>query len=105
MSLWVWVIVIGLLTYGLRLSFILLVGRWELPPAAARVLRFVPPAVLGALIAPALLAPAGAPDLSPGNARLVAGLLAIAVAWRTRNALLTMLAGMGALLLLQALIH
>jgi branched-subunit amino acid transport protein len=35
----------------------------------------------------------------------VAGLLAIAVAWRTRNALLTMLAGMGALLLLQALIH
>jgi len=105
MSLWVWVIAIGLLTYGLRLSFILLLGRWELPPTAARVLRFVPPAVLGALIGPALLAPAGALDLSPGNARLLAGLLAVAVAWRTRNALLTMVAGMGALLLLQALAH
>ena len=65
----------------------------------------MPPAVLGALIVPALLAPAGALDLSLANARLLAGLLAVAVAWRTRNALLTMVAGMGALLLLQALAH
>jgi branched-subunit amino acid transport protein len=39
--------------------------------------------------------------VSLGNARLVAGVLAILVAWRTRNIFLTILVGMGVLWLLQ----
>ena len=39
----------------------------------------------------------GSPDLSTANAELLAGLVAIAVAWRLRNAFVTILAGMLAL--------
>jgi len=46
--------------------------------------------------------PGGTLDLSLGNERLLAGLLAILVAWRTRNVLLAVAAGMIALWLLQA---
>jgi branched-subunit amino acid transport protein len=47
--------------------------------------------------------PAGPVDISLQNFRLLAGLLAILVAWRSRNILLTILIGMAALLLLQAI--
>jgi len=42
-------------------------------------------------------------DLSLGNFRLLAGLVGALVAWRTRNVLLTLAAGMLALWGLQAL--
>ena len=94
----------GLITFATRLSFIALLGRVETPPLLTRALRFVPPAVLSAIIFPELLVRAGALHLGLGNARLIAGVIAAAVAWRTRNVLLTIVAGMGALWILQALL-
>lgn len=103
MNIW-WVIVLGgLLTYLTRLSFILLIGRRSLPDWLVKLLRYVPPAVLSAIIFPELLMPAGTIDLSLTNFRLIAGLVAALVAWRTRNVLLTILVGMALLLILQAL--
>ena len=93
----------GLITFATRLSFIALLGRVESPPLLTRALRFVPPAVLSAIIFPELLVRDGALRLGLGNARLVAGVIAAAVAWRTRNVLLTIAVGMGALWILQAL--
>ena len=93
----------GALTYLTRLSFIALLGRFELPPLAARALRFVPPAVLSAIIFPELLLRDGVVDLSPSNPRLVAGAIAAAIAWRTRNVPLTIAAGMVVLWALQRL--
>ena len=101
MNAWLIIIVGGLLTFGMRLSFIYFFGRVEIPAALRRSLRFVPPAVLSAIILPELLLPAGHLDLGFGNHRWLAGLVAILVAWRTRNTLLTILAGMAALLILQ----
>ena len=43
-------------------------------------------------------------DISLGNTRLLAGIVAILVAWYSKNTLLTILAGMIALLLLQLFI-
>lgn len=100
MNVWAVMILGGLLTYGIRLSFIFLLGRLSIPEAGKRALRFVPSAVLSAIIAPALLLPEGRLDLTPGNFRLLAGAVAVLVAWRTKNALLTIAAGMGALLVL-----
>jgi branched-subunit amino acid transport protein len=71
------------------------------PPLIQQALRFVPPAVLSAIIFPELLRPGGALDLSFGNVRLLAGVLAAAVAWRTKNVLLTIGVGMVALWVLQ----
>ena len=66
-----------------------------------QALRFVPPAVLTAIIFPELLMPSGQLDLSLGNARLFAGAAAVLVAWRTRNAVLTIVIGMLVLWVLQ----
>jgi branched-subunit amino acid transport protein len=105
LALWLLLLAVGAVTFGYRLSFILLSERLKLPTLARRALRFVPVAVLSAIIAPALVFAQGTtPDFSPGNARLVAGVLAILVAWRTRNMLLTIAVGMGTLWLLQALL-
>lgn len=102
MNLWLTMIAIGLATFTIRLSFISLFGAMEIPDMVRRALRFVPPAVLTAIIIPELLMPTGTINLSPGNDRLVAGLLAAVVAWRTKNVVLTILAGMLILYLLQA---
>jgi branched-subunit amino acid transport protein len=100
MNIW-WVMLAGgLLTFGMRMSFIYLFGRLQIPETVKRSLRFVPTAVLSAIVAPALLMPDNSMDISLGNFRLMAGVVAILVAWRTRNALLTILAGMAALLLI-----
>jgi branched-subunit amino acid transport protein len=103
-ALWLTLLVIGLITYGIRLSFILLFSRQAIPPRLQKALRFVPPAVLSAIIFPELLMPGGQIDLSFSNVRLLAGLLAILVAWLTRNVLLTLLSGMAALLIFSLLL-
>jgi branched-subunit amino acid transport protein len=100
MNVWAVMILGGLLTYGIRLSFIFLLGKLAIPEAGKRALRFVPPAVLSAIVAPALLLPEGRLDPTPGNFRFVAGAAAVLVAWRTKSALPTIVAGMGALMIL-----
>ncbi len=103
-NFWLAMIVIGLATYGTRLSFIVLFGTKEMPSGLKRALRFVPASVLTAIILPEVLAHDGHLDLSPGNARFWAALLASFIAWRTRNVFLTILVGMAALLILQTVL-
>ena len=94
-----WIVIVGgaLATFAIRLSFIALVPPDRLPEAVRRVLRLVPPAVLSAIILPAVVAPAGHLELALGNDRLWAGLLATLIAWRTRSTWLTIVVGMLAL--------
>lgn len=90
------IVVVGVLTYLVRVSFFALFGRVdEVPPTVERALRFVPAAVLAALVVPAVVAA----DSGGGVAvdRIVAASFAAAVAWRTEDVLATMVAGMGAL--------
>jgi len=55
----------GLVTFLIRLSFIAFGHRLPDDPRIAAVLRYVPPAVLGALIAPEIVAQGGQLDLNP----------------------------------------
>jgi branched-subunit amino acid transport protein len=103
MNLWLVIIGMGIITYGIRLSMIVLLEKVEIPTRLKQALRFVPPAVLSAIIFPELLQPGGRLDVSLGNERLMAGLLAMIVAWRTKNVLWTIIVGMAALWLLQTL--
>jgi branched-subunit amino acid transport protein len=96
-TVWVAMLGMGLLTLLLRSSFLLLPERISLPPLLRRALRYVPAAVLTAIYAPELLVQSGAIDLSLHNARLLAGVVAIAVAWRLRRTFFTIVAGMLAL--------
>ena len=102
--LWVTIIIVGLLTLGLRLSFIVFMGKMQVSLIVQRGLRFVPIAVLSALIAPALFLKGSSLDVSLSNIRLLTGILAIVVAWRTKNVLLTILSGMACLLILQVVV-
>jgi branched-subunit amino acid transport protein len=101
MNIWLVMLLGGLITFGIRFSLIYLFGRFEIPQVMRRALHYVPPAVLSAIIFPELFMHNGAMSLSPENTRLLAGLLAILVAWFTKNTLITIIAGMVALLLLQ----
>jgi branched-subunit amino acid transport protein len=96
---------IGALTFLTRLSFVAAWGRFMPPPLLREALRYVPPAVLAAIVVPDVLMPGGALDLSPANPRLPAALVAALVAWRTRNALLTILAGALVFVAVRALAH
>jgi len=98
-NIWAALILGGLITFGIRFSFIYLFGRVDVPETIRRALHYVPPAVLSAIVFPELLLSAGGLDLSFHNSRLLAGIVAIAIAWFTKNTLLTILAGMIALLL------
>jgi branched-subunit amino acid transport protein len=101
MNIWLVMLFGGLITFAIRFSLIYLFGRFKLPRTMRRALHYVPPAVLSAIVFPELFFHEGTLNLLPANTRLLAGFVAILVAWVSRNTLLTILAGMLALLLLQ----
>lgn len=103
MNIWLVMFLGGLITFGMRFSFVYLLGRFEVPVTMQRALHYVPPAVLSAIVFPELLLRESRFDLGLGNSRLFAGLVAIAVAAWTKNSLLTILFGMAALILFQIL--
>jgi branched-subunit amino acid transport protein len=89
----------ALATFFTRYAMIAALGR-EMSPLLRRWLRYVPPAVLAALIAPAALAPAGRIEIGPHAWAVLAG---AAVAWRTRSVLWTIFVGMAAFWVLRLL--
>jgi branched-subunit amino acid transport protein len=84
----------ALVTFGVRWPVLTVVGRIPLPQPVLDAMKFIPPAVLTAIILPAVLMPAGVIDISLDNAYLVAGVASALIAWRTRNLLLTIVLGM-----------
>jgi branched-subunit amino acid transport protein len=92
-----WLLIAGMagVTFAVRYPVLALVSRITLPDWAIRALRYVPVAVLTAIIVPAVAAPDGQTVRTElANAHLYAGLLAAWIAWRTRSLLLTISAGM-----------
>ncbi|PSQ03727.1 branched-chain amino acid ABC transporter permease [Halobacteriales archaeon QS_6_71_20] len=94
LSVWAVIVVGGLATFAIRLSFIHLFGRVdEVPSPLRRALAYVPAAVLAALVAPDF-APATATPAALLTPEIVGGAAAVAVAWRTEDVLWTVAAGM-----------
>lgn len=91
----------GLVTFLIRLSFIACGHRLPDDPRISTVLRYVPPAILGGLIAPEIFMSAGSLHTAPDNPRLWAALVALLVARLTRSVLATIVAGMAALWVIQ----
>src|SRR5688572_7950495 len=101
MNIWLVMLLGGLITFLIRFSLIYLFGKFKVPETMRQALRYVPPAVLSAIIFPELFLHDGTLHLAFENIRLLAGLIAIAVAWFSKNTLITIIAGMLALFLLQ----
>lgn len=102
MSIWIVIGILSALTYGLRVSF-LLGARHPLPTAWLRTLRFMPPAVLAALAVPTLLGSGNPLEPEALSALLAAG-VAVLVAWRFQNVLVSVVTGMVALWVFQAVL-
>lgn len=95
---WLIILVLGVGTFLIRVSFIQLFGFLdEIPDPIENALRFIPVAVLTAIVVPHMVSidTGFAPSVSEG--KLLAGVAAAAVAWKTENMLATIGVGMGVL--------
>ncbi|QLG50676.1 AzlD domain-containing protein [Natrinema halophilum] len=96
--IWAAIAGIGICTYVIRLSFVYLFGRIDsVPPRVEQTLRYVPAAVLAALVVPAVVTVQPTLGETVLDARLVAGSIATTVAWRTENVFYTIVVGMATL--------
>ncbi len=103
---WTIIFVVGGLNFLSRLSFIAVFARVEMPPPVARALRFVPAAMLTAIVVPAVVFVApGTLAFAYTNPKLVAALMAAFVAWKTRSTTATIVTGMVALWIAQWLLR
>jgi branched-subunit amino acid transport protein len=95
------IIIIGmaLVTFAIRYPLLALLGKINLPEPVFRALKYVPPAVLTAIIVPAMLFKNDELVISYTNDFLIAGIISGVVAWRSKNLLLTIVVGMAVLLL------
>jgi branched-subunit amino acid transport protein len=94
----------ALATMATRIPVLWWLSLHPLSPSIARALKYVPMAVLSAIITPIILLPDGKLTLQIENAPLIASFVAILVSWRTRSLLLTIVIGMGTFLVWQAFV-
>ena len=100
-QIWLVLLAGGAGTFLARYSFFWLSGKRKLSAKWAEILRFVPPAVMSALIVPGVVLPgleSGEGLLTP---RVIAALIATGIAWITRGVIATFTVGMTSLWLLQ----
>ncbi|MBN2224030.1 MAG: AzlD domain-containing protein [Deltaproteobacteria bacterium] len=94
----------GIVTYLTRVLFIVGMKGDRLPPFVVRWLSYVPVAVLTAIICPMIAAPEKHLNLTYDNPYLVAGILTTIIAVATKNLVITVIGGMGVILLLKFLV-
>jgi branched-subunit amino acid transport protein len=97
----VWLVIgMSIVTYFPRMLPIALLQHVQLPPFVHRFFRFIPFAVLGALIFPGILSSTGEGNIS---AALAGSVVCIALAWFRANVMIVVLGGIVAVLLWQTL--
>lgn len=96
LKLWVVIVAVGALNYASRLSFIAFFASRDMPPPLARALKYVPAAMLIALVLPMVVDWKGAAT-DFATPRVAAAVVAGVVAFVTRSTLWTLGVGMAAL--------
>ncbi|NEP16425.1 MAG: AzlD domain-containing protein [Leptolyngbya sp. SIO4C1] len=102
-ELWL-VLGMAVVTFGIRYSLIGLSDRRRRSPMLTQLLAYVPPAVLTAIVVPAVLFPSGTLWVGYDNPRLVGAIAAILIAVWKRNLLLTIIFSLIFFLSYQALL-
>lgn len=90
------IIAMALVTYVPRMAPLVFLSGRSLPPVVMEWLGLLPAALLGALVAQAVLMPEGALRLSLDNPALIPALVSALAAWRSRSLAVTVLSGMAA---------
>ena len=81
-------------TFLARYPVLAFVSKIKLPTIILKGLKFVPAAVLTAIIIPAILLDDQQIDISIHNSFLIASIIAGLTAWKSKNLLLTIIVGM-----------
>lgn len=97
------IVLMALVTVLPRLLPVWLLAGRTLPPLVVTWLRYVPVAVLSALLVPDLLLREGRIDLSWSNLYFWVAFPTFLVAWKTRSLFATVITGMGILALIRLL--
>ncbi|KAB8331425.1 AzlD domain-containing protein [Scytonema tolypothrichoides VB-61278] len=85
----------ALITFFIRYGLLGMSSRIKLSASVTQMLRYIPPAVLTAIVVPAvLITSTGELMLSYTNARLMGAIAAILISFWTKNLLLTIVLGM-----------
>lgn len=87
-----------------RYPLLAMSGRLTLPDRLLQGLTYVPPAVLTAIIVPAVLIQDDALWIHWQNPRIIGAIAALAIGLWRKNLLLTILVGMGSFLVWQSLL-
>jgi branched chain amino acid efflux pump len=90
-TIWTVILLLGLGTYLIRLSFLGLIGSRVLPGWVLRHLRYAPFAVIPGLVLPMLVPAEGRPE----PLRLAVAVLVLLLGWRTKSNAMAL--GLGAL--------
>ncbi len=93
-----------IITFGIRFVMFAFAGKITFPVWMQQSLKFVPPAVLTAIIVPAVVMPYGDMDISFTNVYLLAAIISVAISLVTKSLLKTIFFGMLVFLLLKLLI-
>ena len=100
--IWLIMVATGIFTFGTRFVMLNRVARRKFPAWIGEALNFVPIAVLTAIIVPAVLIDPVSQNFSIlDNPRLLAALIAVAVALITRQVITTIGAGLATLWVLK----
>ena len=103
-TVWIVIVCLGLGTYLIRFSFLVLIGGRELPEWFLRHLRYVAVAVMPALITPLVIWPE-ATQGEPEPDRLIAALAAFVIGIKFNSVIGAILAGMISLYGVQYLLN
>jgi uncharacterized membrane protein len=89
------ILTMSVVTYATKAGGLWLLGRVDVPARVETGLELLPGAIIVSILAPELVA-AGPPEWG-------AGAVVVAVMWRSGNVLLSLLGGVGAVLLLRTI--
>lgn len=92
------------ITFGIRFVMFAFAGKITFPVWMQQSLKFVPPAVLTAIVVPAVVMPYGDIDVSFTNVYLLAAIISVVISLVTKSLLKTIFFGMLVFLLLKLLI-
>lgn len=92
------------LTYLPRVIPLFVLSRMDIPEIVVRWLRYIPAAILAALLAPEIFMKEGVIELSLRNINLLAAVPTFLVAVYKRNIFLTIIVGVLSVILLQHLL-
>lgn len=93
------VLAMGFVTYLLRMLPAALLSKKKIPKLFVKFLKFIPAAVLSALLFQGVFIYGGRLNISFYNPLLIAAIIAFPIAYKTKNMFATVLAGMGIVVL------